>query len=188
MDLDTILLECEERMEKSVEYFGRELRGIRTGRATTALVEYVKVDYYGSATDLRELASVSIPESTQILIKPFDPGAKQLIVKAIEGADLGFNPMVEGQAVRINVPPPSRDRRKQLVAQVKKMAEDSRVAIRNERRDANKSIDQLANDKSAHLPEDESKRAKTEVDELTKKMIGRIDDACDRKCTEIEDL
>jgi ribosome recycling factor len=84
VDLDTILLECEERMEKSVDYLARELRGMRTGRANTAMLEYIKVDYYGSMTDLRELAAINVAEATQLLVKPFDPGAKSEIIKAIE--------------------------------------------------------------------------------------------------------
>ena len=187
-DLDTIQLEAEDRMDKSVDYFQREMRGIRTGRATTALVEYVKVDYYGSQTDLRELAAINVPEATQILIKPFDPGAIQLIIKAIEAAGLGFNPQTEGKAIRVNVPPPSAERQKQLVAQVKKMAEDARVAIRNERRDANKQIDTLAADKSAHIPEDRAKGAKEEIDEITKRHIARIDEIASKKVAEVEQI
>ena len=117
MPLDTITHECRSRMDKSIEYFDRELRGIRTGRATTALIDYVKVDYYGSPTDLRELAGISVPEPTKLLVKPFDPGAKGDIVKAIEMADLGLNPQVDGATIRISVPSPSAERRKQLVNQ-----------------------------------------------------------------------
>ncbi|MHC4447730.1 MAG: ribosome-recycling factor, partial [Planctomycetota bacterium] len=116
--MDGILRDCQQRMDKSVEYFERELRGIRTGRATTALVEYVKVDYYGSPTELREIAAVSVPEPTQLLIKPFDPSATTTIVKAIETADLGLNPIPAPSSIRINVPPPSAERRRQLVGQV----------------------------------------------------------------------
>ncbi|QOJ17466.1 MAG: ribosome recycling factor [Phycisphaeraceae bacterium] len=188
MDLDSIQLECEDRMNKTVEHLQRELRGIRTGRASTALVDYVKVDYYGSPTDLRELAQVSVPEPTQILIKPYDPGAKQMIIKAIEIAALGFNPMSEGNAIRINVPAPSADRRKQLVAQVRKIAEESRVAIRNERRDANKHIDTLVKDKSAHVSEDQAKDAKNAIEELTKQHIARIDELANKKAAEVETL
>ena len=118
MDLDTILLETEERMQRSSDYLQRELRGIRTGRASTALLEYIKVDYYGSHTDLRELAAISVPEATQLLVKPFDPGSKSDIIRAIETSGLGLNPMSEGNAIRINVPAPSADRRKQLMTQV----------------------------------------------------------------------
>lgn len=188
MSLDSVLRETRDKMKRTVEYFDKELRGIRTGRATTALIDYIKVEYYGNPTDLRELASISVPEPTQLLVKPFDPAAKAEIVKAIETADLGLNPMVEGQTIRISVPPPSTERRKQLVGQVKKMAEDSRIAIRNERRDANKQIDQLVKDKSNHVSEDEGKNAKTQIDELTKEHIALIDEHCDKKSAEIEQL
>jgi len=147
----------------------------------------VKVDYYGSSTDLRDIAQVSVPEPTQIVIKPFDPSSTAAIVKAIETADLGFNPQTEGQSIRINVPPPSAERRKQLIQQVKKMAEDSRVAIRNERRDANKQMDQLAADKESHISEDQAKAVKSDIDDLTKKHVARIDEACEKKVTEIEE-
>ncbi len=148
MDVDWILQDCRERMDKSLDYFQRELRGIRTGRASTALIDYVKVDYYGSVTELRELAAVSVPEPTMLLVKPFDPSSQSNIIKALETADLGLNPRPDGPAIRIGVPPPSAERRKQLMTQVKKMAEDARVAIRNERRDANKHLDQLVKDKT----------------------------------------
>ena len=186
MDLDGILRECRERMDKSVEYYERELRGIRTGRATTALIDYIKVDYYGSPTELRELAAVSVPEPTQLLIKPFDPSAKNAIVKAIETADLGLNPIPADHSIRINVPPPSAERRHQLVGQVKKMAEDARVAIRSERRDANKHIDQCVKDKTSHLSEDNVKDAKDKVEEMTKGHVKEIDGTSGAKVKEIE--
>lgn len=188
MDIDTIQLECEEHMEKSVEYFTRELRGLRTGRATTALLEYIKVDYYGSPTDLRELAAISVPEATQLLVKPFDPGAKTDIIKAIETAGLGLNPMAEGNQIRINVPSPSADRRKQLAAQVRKMAEESRVAIRNSRRDANKHVEQLHHDTKVKLSDDACDAAKENIDDLTKQYIAKIDALADKKVGEIEEV
>ena len=126
MDIDTALLEAEERMTTTVDYFQRELRGVRTGRATTALLEYVKVDYYGSSTDLRELAAINVADATTLLVKPFDPSSKGEIVKSIESAGIGVRAVAEGNAVRVSVPAPSSDRRKQLVTQVKKMAEESR--------------------------------------------------------------
>ncbi|MBL9148547.1 MAG: ribosome recycling factor [Phycisphaerae bacterium] len=188
MDLDTIQLECEEKMIKSVEYLTRELRGMRTGRASTALLEYIKVDYYGSQTDLRELAGISTPEPTQLLVKPFDPSSKQTIIKAIETAGLGLNPQSEGSVIRINVPPPSLERRKQLVGQAKKMAEEQKVAIRNERRDANKHIDLLVADKKNPVSDDQAKSAKDEIDELTKKYTAKIDEVTAKKVTEIEEI
>ena len=114
MPLKNIIQETRQRMDRSLEHFDRELRGIRTGRATTALIEYVKVDYYGSPTELRELAAISVVDPTQLLVKPFDPSAKAGIVKAIETADLGLNPMTDGEVIRIAVPAPSGERRKQL--------------------------------------------------------------------------
>jgi ribosome recycling factor len=188
VDLDTILLECEERMEKSVDYLTRELRGMRTGRANTAMLEYVKVDYYGSLTDLRELAAINVAEATQLLVKPFDPGAKGEIVKAIEKSGLGLNPMTEGNQIRINVPAPSADRRKQLAVQVKKLAEESKITIRNERRDANKAIDGLEADKKAGVTEDMAKSAKEDVDAFTKKHTEKVDELAAKKGAEIEEV
>ena len=120
-------------------------------------------------------------------MKPFDPGAKNPIIKALEGADLGLNPQADGDTIRITIPAPSSDRRKQLVTQVKKLAEDSRVAIRNERRDANKHIDQLEKAKDANsISEDQAKDAKSDVDEMTKNHTKTIDGLCDTKVKEVE--
>ena len=186
MDIDEILLECSDRMGKTVEYLQREFRGIRTGRANTALLEYIKVDYYGSSTDLRELAVISVAENQQLLVKPFDPASKNEIIKAIETADLGLNPQAEGNAIRVRVPSPSADRRKQLVGQVKKMGEDSKVACRNERRDSIKSIEQTVSDQK--LSDDEVSGSKDEVDVETKKHTARIEELTAKKITEIEDV
>jgi ribosome recycling factor len=188
MSLQTIVRGCKDRMDKSLAHFDRELRGIRTGRATTALIDYVKVSYYGNPTDLRELAAVSVPEPTKLLVKPFDPGVKNEIVKALETADLGLNPQVDGATIRISVPAPSAERRKQLVAQVRKMAEEARVAVRNERRDAIKHIDQLVKSKEEGISEDEAKGAKDEIEGVTKKHIKSIDEHCDKKAAEVEQI
>ena len=188
MSLDTTLLECEDRMDKSVAYLEKELRGIRTGRASTALIDFVKVEYYGSPTELRELAAISVPEPTQLLVKPFDPTSKNEIVKALETADLGLNPMVDGESIRVSIPAPSAERRKQLTTQVKKMAEESKVAIRNERRDAIKTIDGLVKDKTNDVSEDAGKGAKSDVDDLTKSHTARIDEISTKKVNEIEEI
>ncbi len=186
MTLAQVVAECKSKMDKSVSYYDNELHGIRTGRASSALIDHVKVDYYGSPTELRELAMINVPEPTKLMIKPFDPGSKNEIVKALEVADLGLNPMVDGDTIRINVPPPSSERRKQLIGQVKKMAEDTRIAIRNERRDALKHIDGLVKDKTNSVSEDQAKDAKSEVEDLTKAHVKTIDDRCAGKCEEIE--
>lgn len=188
MNLEQTLRDCKAKMDKSVEHFEKELRGLRTGRATTALIDYVKVDYYGNPTDLKSLAVVSVPEPNQLMVKPFDPSSKNDIIKAIEKADLGLNPMPEGNAIRISVPAPSAERRQQLVAQVKKMAEDAKVAVRNERRDANKHIDQLVKDKAQHLSEDQGKTAKAQIEDMTKKHIDQLDAMSAKKATEITEV
>lgn len=185
MDIDQIILECSDRMDKTTEYLRRELRGIRTGRANTALLEFVKVDYYGSSTDLRELAALNVADSQQLVIKPFDPGAKNDIVKAIELADLGLNPQVDGQIIRVNVPAPTSDRRKQLGTQVRKLAEDSKVALRNERRDAMKAIDATKSEQK--LSDDDASRSKEEVESEIKKHVAAIDEISTKKISEIEE-
>lgn len=188
MDIDTVLLETEEKMTKSIDYLQREYRGVRTGRANTALLEYVKVEYYGSFVDLREIAGVSVPEPTQLLVKPFDPGAKAEIIKAIERSGLGLNPQSEGAQIRVMLPPPSVERRKQLAAQVRKMAEECRVTVRNERRDGNKTIDALKNDPKLKISEDQVTNAKEYIDELTKTTTTRIDDLTNKKVSEVEEI
>ncbi|MCW5777170.1 MAG: ribosome recycling factor [Phycisphaeraceae bacterium] len=187
-DPDTILLETEDAMLKAVDYLKKELRGIRTGRATTALVDYLKVDYYGSSTDLKALAAISIPEPTQILIKPFDPGSLGEIKKAIESSGLGMNPIVEAKQIRLNVPALTTDRRQQLAGQAKKMGEEQKVALRNARRDANKHADGLAKQEGKHYPEDEVETLKTEIQEMLKKYEGLIDVAVEEKTREIMEI
>lgn len=182
-DPDTILLETEEHMEKALEYLRHELRGIRTGRASPAMIDSVKVDYYGSQTDLKSLASISVPEPTQLLVKPFDAGSVGEIKKAIESAGLGLNPMSEGKQLRINVPPLSGERRQQLTAKVKKMGEDQKVAIRNARRDGNKHADALKS--GGKFPEDELETLKNEIQDLLKKYEGEVDKAVEAKSKEI---
>ena len=152
-DPDTILLEAEDAMEKGVEYLKQELRGVRSGRASTALIEFLKVEYYGASTELKALAAISVPEPTQLLIKPFDQGAVGDIRKAIEASNLGLTPVVEDKSIRINVPALSADRRQQLVARCKKMGEDTKVVLRNARRDANKHADALGKCDGAHVSE-----------------------------------
>lgn len=183
MDPDTILLEAEEQMEKGLDYLQSELRGLRSGRASTALVEFVKVDYFGSPTDLKSLAAISTPEPTQILIKPFDASALNEIKKAIENADLGVSPNVDGKQIRINVPPLSGERRQQLVAKCKKMGEETKVVLRNARRDANKHADAL--EKEGNISEDEISTLKDEIQDLLKKYESQIDQQVDAKSKEM---
>lgn len=185
MTPDSILNDAQQSMEKAIDYLKHELRGLRTGRASTALVEYIKVDYYGSATDLKSLASISVPEPSQILIKPFDAGSMNEIRKAIETSDLGLNPMADGKQIRINIPALSGDRRKQLVGHAKKVGEETKVALRNARRDANKHADQLTKQPGANYPEDEIETLKTEIQDLLKKNEATVDTLVEDKSKEI---
>ena len=185
MDLDEIQLTCEEAMEKALEYFKNESRGLRTGRASTGLVEFIKVDYYGSMSDLRTIALISTPEPTQILIRPFDASSVQAISKAIQAAGLGLNPMTEGKQIRVNIPSLSGERRNQLVATLKQMAEQTRVAIRNNRRDANKQLDAASKDKSLSISEDDAEKAKEAIQDLVKKYEAMVDQIVAEKTKDI---
>lgn len=187
-DPDTILLEAEEAMQRAVDYLKSEMRGLRAGRASTAMVDYVKIDYYGSSTDLKALAAVSVPEPTQILIKPFDPGALGAIKQGIESANLGVNPMVEDKAIRITLPMMSADRREQLAAQAKKVGEEQKIVMRNARRDANKHADALGKGSDSPISEDEVKTLHDEIQELLKKYESQIDDAVAKKTAEIREI
>ena len=184
MTPDSILKDAQQRMQKAVDHLKGEYRGIRTGRASTALVEYLKVDYYGAPTDLKSLAALSTPEATQIVIQPFDAGCINEIKHAIEASDLGLNPQMDGKIIRINIPPLSTERRQQLVAHCKKVGEDTKVAIRNIRRDANKHTDQLSNDDKKYS-KDELETLKKEVQDLLKKFESKTDTTIKEKSDEV---
>lgn len=183
MPVDDILLECEEHMEKSAEHVKHELRGIRTGRATTALVEHIKVEYYGSQTDMKSIAALSVPEPTQILIKPFSPGDIKAIEKALNDSNIGLTPHSDGRQVRLQLPPLSQERRLQLAGQCKKYAEEAKIAIRNARRDANKQAE--TEEKDGTLTEDEAKECKEQIQELTKTYEAKVDEIIANKQKEI---
>ncbi len=174
MDQDEILLDCEERMDKAASVFREQLKGLRTGRANPGLVDNIRVEVYGSPTPLKQIAQVSVPEPQQLMIRPYDQNSVQPIAKAIQSSDVGLAPKVEGRVIRLNIPPLSTDRRKQLVGRVKEFAEEARVAIRNVRRDANKHADTAQKDKV--LTEDLCEATKEEVQNLTKKYEGSVND------------
>src|SRR5437868_4384584 len=166
MTSDEILLDTEERMEKAANVFRDELRGLRTGRATPALVDSLRVEYYGSPTPLKQLAQISTPDPQQILIRPFDQGCLKEIEKAIRSSDLGMSPNNDGKMIRLTVPAMSGEQRQKMVARIKKSAEEAKVAIRNVRRDANKALDQ--SEKAKEMTEDERDKGKEEVQALLK--------------------
>ncbi|MCX5674188.1 MAG: ribosome recycling factor, partial [Planctomycetota bacterium] len=140
MPADDILLEAEDKMDKAVEHLRQQFRTVRTGRASAGLVEHLRVNYYGSPTELRQLASITVPDPLMIVIKPYDPGSVGDISKGIQASDLGITPMIEGKIIRLAIPPLSEERRKQLSHQIKEMAEETKVALRNVRRDAIKHV------------------------------------------------
>ena len=183
MPVDDILLDCEEHMEKSLEHLKHELRGLRTGRASPALVEYIQVDYYGSPTSLKSIASISVPEATQILIKPFSPQDMKAIERAINDSNIGLTPHSDGKSVRLVLPPMSQDRRIKLAGQCKEFGETAKVSIRNARRDANKLVD--TEEKGGVMSEDEAKQAKEQIQELTKQYEGKVEEAVEYKKAEI---
>ena len=183
MPLDDILLDCEEHMDKQSDHLKHELRGIRTGRASPAMVEHIKVDYYGTPTDIRSIALISVPEATQILIKPFSPGDLKSIEKAINDSKLSLTPHSDGKSLRLILPPMSQETRLKMAGQVKQMAEDVKIRIRNARRDANKLID--TEQKGSLLTEDEASSGKDQVQELTKTYEGKVDDMIEHKRKEV---
>ncbi len=188
MDPDTILLEAEAAMEKALNYLKSEFKGVRTGRASPALVEFIKVDAYGSQTDLKNLAAIGVPEATQILIKPFDATLVSAIKTAIEKSGLGVNPIVEGKQLRLNMPPMSQDRRVKEAARIKKMCEEQKVVMRNGRRDGNKHADDLKKAGAKQYPEDELEQLKEEVQTLLKKYETDADSLLETKTKEIMTL
>jgi ribosome recycling factor len=183
MPVDDILLEAEMHMEKAIDHLHHELRGIRTGRATPALVENIKVDYYGSPTDLRSIASISVPETTQLLIKPFSPSDLKAIEKAINDSKIGLTPHSDGKSLRLMLPPMSQERRLQLAGQCKQFAETSKVAIRNARRDANKAIE--TEEKAGDVTEDEATQGKEKIQDLTKSYEAKVDEIIEKKRAEV---
>ena len=185
MDQDEILLDSEERMDKAVEHLTASLTGVRTGRANPGLVDSIKVDYYGSPTPLKQIANISVPEPQQIMIRPFDTSSLGAISKAIQASDLGLAPNADGRVVRLNIPPLSGERRKQLVGRIKELAEEARVSIRNIRRDGNKHAEQSQKDKS--MTEDDRDQTKDKVQELTKKYETQVNNKADAKEKEILD-
>ncbi len=186
MPVDEIEFECEEAMEKAVDFLRQELRTVRTGRASPGLVEHLKVtvESYGSTMEMRELASISVPEHNQLLLKPFDPGTLKDIERAIRGSELGITPMSDGKIIRLPIPPLSGERRQQLLAQVRKLGEHQKVAIRNVRRDANKNLD--TEEKEKKISEDDAENAKERIQEMTRKYEAEVDALVAAKAKEIE--
>lgn len=183
MSSDEILMDSEERMEKAVGVFRDELRGLRTGRATPALVDTLRVEAYGSQMQLKALAQISTPDPQSIVIRPFDPGTLKDIEKAIRSSDLGMAPNNDGKMIRLQVPPMSGEQRQKMTQRIKKSAEDCKVACRNVRRDSNKHFDTA--EKDGEMTEDERDQGKEQVQELLKSFEEKINDMADKKTKEV---
>lgn len=188
MALDDILLECEEQMEKATDFLKQELRAVRTGRASTGLVDTlrVEVESYGTTMMLKELANLAVAEGNVVVIKPFDPGTLKDIQRAIEKSELGINPHSDGKMIRLPVPPLSTDRRKQLVARVRELAEQQKVSVRGARRDANKALD--AEKKAKTLTEDDVEGGQEQIQKLTDDCCKKIDAMVEEKAKEIMEV
>ena len=183
MPAQKIVSEYENKMQKTVEVLKDELKAVRSGMASTALVENIKVDYYGTPTLLKQLATLAAPQSDTIIIKPFDPASVKEIEKAIKNSDISIAPIVDGKIIRLNIPPLSEERRKQLAGQARQMGEQAKVGVRNLRRDAIKHLEQ--EEKGGTITEDDLEKGKKHIDDITKQYSDKIDSAIKTKSDEI---
>ena len=178
--------DAEKRMRSAIQSLEEDLSGVRTGRATPALVEKLSVEYYGSPVPLMQLASISVPEPRQILIKPFDPSTIKDIEKAIQASELGITPMNDGKVVRLNLPPLTEERRIDLTKFVNNRMEEARIAIRNVRRDSNKDLKEFEEEKL--ISEDDLKRAEEDIQKMTDKFIEEVNEVGKKKEQEIMEI
>lgn len=184
--MHAIVSDADHRMDKTVEAFRLEIAKIRTGKATTAILDGVKVDYYGTPSPLSQVANVSVLDSHTLSITPWDKTMVQPIDKAILAADLGLNPISDGTNLKIPIPPLTEERRKEFVKLVKKFGEESKVALRNVRRDANEHLKKEEKDKK--MTEDDRKHSEDEVQKITDKHIAKIDEIIKHKEKEIMEV
>src|ERR1700704_4281383 len=175
--MQTVLKDLDTRMNSALDVLGREFAGVRTGRASAGLLESVRVDYYGNPTPISQMASVSVPDARTLVIQPWEAAQLKEVEKAIMKSDLGIQPVNDGKVIRLTMPTPTEERRKQLVKNTHKMAEDARVAVRNVRR--------LAKDKKAPITEDEERRGHDQIQKTTDKFIAKIDELLKKKEQEI---
>jgi len=183
MPIKEIIFENKQKMEKAVEVLQNELKAVRTGRASTGLVDNIKVDYYGTPTPLKQIATMAAPQADMVVIKPFDPASVKDIEKAIRSSDLSIAPVVDGKLIRLNLPPLSEERRRQLVQQAKQTGEQTKISIRNIRRDANKHLEKEEKDKL--ITEDDLQTGKKQIDDVTREYTEKVDAVVKNKSDEI---
>jgi ribosome recycling factor len=181
-----VIKNAKEKMDKAVQAFSRELATIRAGRANPSLLEKVTVDYYGVATPINQLASISVPEARLLVIQPYDKSVIKEMEKAILASDLGLTPSNDGSVIRIVIPPLTEERRRELVKLVKKYSEDAKVAVRNIRRDANDELKKL--EKNGEITEDELRGYTDDIQELTDDHIAKIDAITKEKEKEVMEV
>ena len=184
--IDDLLTDAGRRMDKSVEAAQHELNTVRTGRASAALLDRVNVDYYGTATPLRQLATINVPEPRMLTVQPFDPSSIKAIERAIQESDLGLTPSNDGKLIRLPIPQLTEERRKELVKIVRGLGEDGRVAVRNVRRDVMHHLKELVRD--GEVGDDEERRAEDRAQKLTDEHVHRIDELLKRKEEEIMEV
>jgi len=181
--MQDVLKDVDARMNAAIDALGREFASVRTGRASAALLDTIRVDYYGTPTPVSQMASLSTPDARTVVIQPWEAGQIGAIEKAIQKSDLGLTPVNDGKLIRLSMPTPTEERRKQLVKTVAKMAEDARVAVRNVRREANDKLKTAA--KKVKASEDEERRAHDQVQKTTDKFVARVDELLKKKEQEI---
>lgn len=184
--MQQVLDTCESKMLKSLESLSKDFAGLRTGRASASLLDKIRVDYYGSETPINQVATISVPEARMIVIQPWDKSVLSAIEKAILKSDLGLPPNNDGKLIRLNFPPLNEERRKQLVKSAKNTAEQSRVAMRNVRREAMDELKKLQ--KSGDISEDELKDAESKIQKMTDSYITQINSLSDEKEKEIMEI
>jgi ribosome recycling factor len=184
--VDDVLSDTEESMQKAIEAFKRELSKVRTGRANLALLDGVKVEYYGTPTPLNQVATLNVADARLITIKPWEKNMIPQIEKAIRASDLGLNPVADSELVRLPIPALTQERRKDLVKVIKKMAEDARVAVRAARRDGNDMLKEY--EKEKEISEDDSKAGQKRIQDLTDKYVTVVDDITAKKETEVLEI
>ena len=181
--MQTLVKDVEARMGAALEALGREFATVRTGRASTGLLDGIRVDYYGTPTPLNQMASVSVLDARTLTIQPWEASQLKAIEKAIMASDLGLTPVNDGKVIRLVIPPPTEERRKQLVKTVAKVAEESRVVIRNIRRETNDKLKAMARDKK--VSEDEERRGHDQIQKTTDKYVAKVDELLKKKEQEI---
>ena len=180
---DEVLGTCKEEMERTIGAFKKELSHVRTGRANVALLDGIMVDYYGAKTPLNQVATLSVPEATLLVIQPYDKSVVAAIEKAIKASDLGLNPQSDGKLIRVPIPPLNEERRRELVKHTRKLAEDYRVSVRNHRRDALEMLKEL--EKEHEIAEDDRRHASEKIEALTKDAVERLEKTLKAKEDEI---